>query len=133
MILVFSLGQVPYLTVLAVDSDPGVLNIFSAILRSDGYTVASASSPDEAMAAIRGGIKPDLLLTGMVFQGTDGVALAHRIRAEVPGLPVVLATTGAQEFAGNLIAEGIQVLLKPFPSATLRNAVRRALADPPGL
>jgi CheY-like chemotaxis protein len=64
----------------------------------------------------------------------SGVELAARIRADRPGIRVVLMTgreasaARARERAG--LVEG--VLLKPFGLAELLHAVLDALAEPPG-
>jgi DNA-binding LytR/AlgR family response regulator len=54
----------------------------------------------------------------MMPGGMSGVDLAHEIRKRQPDLPVVL-TTGYVEAARTAMAEGLEVLLKPYPLEAL--------------
>jgi CheY-like chemotaxis protein len=121
--------------ILVVDDEPGVRRFVTDALRSSGYEVAGASTGREALAAIYGETRtPTLLLTDIEMPGMSGVELAARIRADRPGIRVILMTgreasaARARERAG--LVEG--VLLKPFGLAELLHAVLDALAEPPG-
>jgi len=102
----------------------------SAMLRHAGYNVESTTSPADAVRWVHNGVAPELLLTGYIFCGTDGLELTRQIRVALPGLPVLMATTGAEQCSVDLAREGLHVLPKPFPSAALRNAIDEALLKP---
>jgi CheY-like chemotaxis protein len=79
-----------------------------------------------------GALPPDLLLTDLRLpdgQGTDALLL---LRARWPGLPVLIVTgnTAPDDLAAleHWRDAGVQVLLKPFASAALQDAVLSALA-----
>jgi CheY-like chemotaxis protein len=121
--------------ILVVDDEPGIRRFVTEALRSSGYEVVGASTGREALATIYGETRtPTLLLTDIEMPGMSGVELAARIRADRPGIRVVLMTgreasaARARERAG--LVEG--VLLKPFGLAELLHAVLDALAEPPG-
>ncbi len=113
---------------LIVDSDPGALNVMATILQQAGHKVARAGTADEALRIVRNGVKPQLLLTGYVFPNITGLELIRQIRAEIPGLAVLIATTGAVECEEDLVGEQIHVLPKPFLSSALKKAISEALA-----
>jgi CheY-like chemotaxis protein len=121
--------------ILVVDDEPAVRRFISDALRSSGYEVVGASTGREALVAVYGESRtPTLLLTDIEMPGMSGVELAARVRADRPGIRVILMTgreasaARARERAG--LVEG--VLLKPFGLAELLHAVLDALAAPPG-
>jgi CheY-like chemotaxis protein len=121
--------------ILVVDDEPAVRRFVSDALRSSGYEVIGASTGREALTTIYGeSHTPTLLLTDIEMPGMSGVELAARIRADRPGIRVILMTgreasaARARERAG--LVEG--VLLKPFGLAELLHAVIDALAASPG-
>jgi len=75
----------------------------------------------------------DLVVTDIVMPVMDGIALALKIGAEKPDLPVLLMTGYVTEKnrAHNLDSLIAEVLSKPFTMDQLNAAVRRALAGTP--
>jgi CheY-like chemotaxis protein len=73
--------------------------------------VQSASAALEALAE---GPTVDAVVSDvMMAGGMNGVDLAREIRKRLPGLPVMLVT-GYIEAARTAMAEGMEVLVKPF-------------------
>jgi CheY-like chemotaxis protein len=121
--------------ILVVDDEPAVRRFVTEALRSSGYEVVAASSGRDALVSVYGESRtPTLLLTDIEMPGMSGVELAARVRADRPGIRVILMTgretsaARARERAG--LVEG--VLLKPFGLAELLHAVLDALAESPG-
>jgi CheY-like chemotaxis protein len=121
--------------ILVVDDEPAVRRFVTDALRSSGYEVVAASSGRDALVSVYGESRtPTLLLTDIEMPGMSGVELAARVRADRPGIRVILMTgretsaARARERAG--LVEG--VLLKPFGLAELLHAVLEALAESPG-
>ena len=83
--------------------------------------------PLAAVGKVAAGLKPDLLLTGFIFKETDGIALAEAIRAQLPGLPTLIVTTGALPLPVSLAQDDYRVLAKPFSAGALREAVASLL------
>jgi CheY-like chemotaxis protein len=121
--------------ILVVDDEPAVRRFVTDALRSSGYEVVAASSGRDALVSVYGESRtPTLLLTDIEMPGMSGVELAARVRADRPGIRVILMT-GRETSAARAreradLVEG--VLLKPFGLAELLRAVFDALAESPG-
>ncbi len=125
--------------VLAVEDDANVRRLTVQRLAALGYEVQAVSDANQALRAIRDGLKPAIVFTDyMMPGGISGLELAQRLRAAHPEIAVLL-TTG---YAGGLIDTGeidvlrIKVLIKPYRQVKLAQAIREAIdgnADrPPG-
>jgi CheY-like chemotaxis protein len=117
-------------TVLLVEDDPGILALTRYLLEADGLRVICATTGEEALALWekhRDGVA--LLFTDIVLPGEiSGRELALKILVENPVL-AVLYTSGYSNLGNDqsyLTADNF--LPKPFPPATMRNAVKSALA-----
>jgi adenylate cyclase len=84
--------------VLVVDDQPPNVRLLDAILTPRGYDVRSASSGEEALAAIDGG-DVDLVLLDIVMPGMDGYQVCQEIRDRpaTAYLPVVMVTASGDE------------------------------------
>ena len=122
-------------TILLAEDEPKVREATRALLVRLGYTVLVAEDglAAEALAADRAG-RFDLLLTDVVMPRLDGRALAERLRARWPGLPVVLMSGYAQDVLERTAAPDDRTLLilKPFEPGRLAEALRGALAGRSG-
>ncbi len=105
--------------ILAVDDDPLVLTNTIAMLEDLGHTAFAAESGREALEILRGDNPIDLVLTDQIMPGMTGAELAAAIRAEWPGLPVVLATGYAETPRGVALPR----LSKPFGQAELAERI----------
>jgi PAS domain S-box-containing protein len=116
--------------ILVVEDEPAVRMLVSEVLRRHGYTVWEAATPHEALHLARGPeFQMDVLLTDMVMPGMSGKALADRLRADRPNLPV-LYMSGYTDHAllnANQLERGTHFLQKPFTPAALATAVREML------
>lgn len=119
------------LTILVVDDEPGVRKVAARMLRSMGYAVIEAGDPRDALALAEVEANSvDVLITDLVMPGMDGRALARRLTARRPGLPVVYMSGYSPEtiFRDGLLEEGTPFLAKPFQREDLAQRVRAALA-----
>jgi signal transduction histidine kinase len=116
---------------LVVEDEPTVRAVIRGILKRAGYTVTEATDAAAALAAWEAnGRNFDVVISDLVMPGElGGHELAMRLRAEQPGIGVLLITgyidkaIGEDEYA----AVGIEVLRKPFTREDLLRAVRRAI------
>src|SRR6478609_6947105 len=85
-------------TVLVVDDQPQNVRLLDAILTPRGYDVRTASSGEDALAALRS-TDIDLVLLDIVMPGMDGYEVCRRIReqTETAYLPVVMVTASGDE------------------------------------
>ena len=125
-----SLPATPTMTILAVDDDPLVLANTVAMLDDLGHAVLEAPSGEEALTILRSGRKVDLVITDQAMPGMTGMQLAKVIRAERPGMPMLLATGYAEVTQDDNLA--VPRLNKPFQQADLARAVADCLKQTGG-
>lgn len=116
---------------LLVEDEPDVAETTRALLETLGAQVEivlSAAAAVQRLAELRRPL-PDLVLTDVAMPGMTGLALARRLRAERPELPVVLMTGFTSEI-GQATAEGYTVVAKPCEPAVLARALKEALRQP---
>ncbi|MCK1405211.1 response regulator [Bradyrhizobium sp. 197] len=79
-------------------------------LRGLGFEVIETASADDALQYIGSGERIDVLVTDIQMPGDlDGLALAERLRAEQPMLPIVVAS-------GNVALESVASRVGKFVS-----------------
>ncbi len=116
--------------VLLVEDNLAVRRAIERLLSRLRYDVAAAGSAEEAELLAEA--RPfDLLLTDMVLPGRSGSALANRLRARWPSLPVVLMSGYTEdEIARDQAAKGeVRFMQKPVDLATLAREVHDALSE----
>jgi len=114
-------------TILLVDDEPLVRIGTAAMLEDAGYTVIEASAPEEALQAVRNGLKFDLLVTDFAMPAMNGVQLAAELRKHHPALPVLLITGFASKSESHV--QGLPRLMKPFRQTELMAHVAEVLAS----
>ncbi|HWE84012.1 MAG TPA: HD domain-containing phosphohydrolase [Terracidiphilus sp.] len=114
--------------ILIVDDESHVRSMMGATLEHHGYEVLLAESGREA-AGILERQRVDLVLTDIVMQDGNGLALLERIRGEYPGLPVVMVSAihDISVAIDSMRRGAYDYLLKPFEREHLVATVLRAL------
>lgn len=114
--------------ILVIDDEAHVRAMMGSALEKMGYTIRLASSGREALNALEHQ-DFDLVLTDIVMQDVNGIALLERLRAEHPNLPVVMVTAIHDiSVAIDAMRRGAyDYLLKPFERDHLISTVQRAL------
>jgi DNA-binding response OmpR family regulator len=119
-------------TVLVVEPDVLVRHSICDYLRECGFTVLEAVDAEEGLAVMQTvGRMVDLILCDAGASGAeDGFQLAQWLRANRPGLPIILVGSPARaaEMAGDLCEAG-PVLAKPYDTQILLDRIKRLLAD----
>ncbi len=116
--------------VLLVDDEDIVRAATADMLRDIGYDVIEASSGSQALAALRGGVDVDLLVTDYLMPGMTGAALITELRSSGHTLPVLLITGYAA--TGADVPTNVPRLAKPFRQVDLSARVDELLQSPPG-
>ncbi|MDO6414683.1 MHYT domain-containing protein [Sphingomonas sp. BIUV-7] len=119
------IAAMPPCTVLVVDDDPLVLTNTAALLEDLGHRPITAGSGAEALDRLIYDAVPDLVVTDQLMPGMTGLELIARIRADRPGLPVLLVSGYADLAPAD--APDVHLLTKPFTQRSLAQAVRAAL------
>jgi CheY-like chemotaxis protein len=65
--------------VLLLDDDKFLLDMYSLKFQQQGYTVQAFLSTNDALAALRAGFKPDVMLFDLVMPQKDGIAFLTEI------------------------------------------------------
>src|SRR5688572_16779571 len=84
-------------TVLVVDDTPQNIKFLETVLDHHGYTVLSATSGHDALAAIASH-RPDLVLLDVVMPGMDGYRVCSILRQDPATrfLPVIMITASGE-------------------------------------
>jgi len=114
--------------ILIVDDDRLVLSGLADGLETFGYTVARASSGEEALAMLDT-VKPDLVVMDACLPGISGIETAKQIQQRF-GIPVIfLSAYDDPQIVRDAIAlGGLSYLVKPITVKQLVPAIESALA-----
>ena len=117
--------------VLIVDDDVVSCQLLAEVLHGEGVEVQWETEPAAALAAARGG-DIDLAILDLRMPQMSGLALMEALRAESPGLPVMIMTGfGSMDSAVEALGSGaVDYVSKPMNVEEIRSAVRRALTRP---
>ena len=119
-------------TVLLCEDDGLVCKLIADSLRSAGYTVISAVSGEEGLAAAqKHGGAIDLLITDVIMPDMNGKTCAERVHETRPDMPVLFISG----YTSNVIAKhgvldkGVAFLEKPFTQLALLKKVQKVLSE----
>ena len=116
-------------TVLAVDDSTTMLLTIKTVLEGAGYNVLQASGVREALSALKGAGRVNVIITDLNMPGQDGIALIEEVRATAAHrfVPIVVLTTETQaskkEEARKAGATGW--ITKPFKPEQLLAVIKR--------
>ncbi|WP_207462759.1 response regulator [Azospirillum sp. SYSU D00513] len=82
-------------TILVLDDSPTMVMSLSRILSKSGYAVETAANGQEGIDRLKGGMKPNLILTDINMPVMDGIAFIKEARkhAATRFTPIVVLTT----------------------------------------
>ena len=116
--------------VLVVDDEVAIGTMTSKTLRALGYSVFTATSPEEALRVFEKECKSiDILLTDLLMPSGNGVELAGRLLALKPSLRVIVMSghrTSSFDHADGALS-GYRFLPKPYTTIELSSALRAAI------
>jgi two-component system response regulator DesR len=113
-------------TVLIVDDDVKYRRALTAFLDASFYldVIADTGSGEEAVA-LAGHLRPDAAVVDVAMPVVNGVELAARLRAVVPGLAIVLVTGNVRGVASESVqALGNATLVAKGDPLPVENALR---------
>lgn len=118
-------------TILVVDDEPTLRDLYKAMLGRQGYRVAVAGNGSQALMALEV-VRPDLIVLDMAMPEMDGLAFLRVIRDSVEWkhVPVILLTAFATtEQQAGLAGLGVteQLTKASFSVRDLRERVARLL------
>ncbi|MCG8356107.1 MAG: response regulator [Kiloniellales bacterium] len=124
-------------SILVVDDEPDVVELFKRRfrreLRRGEYAIHFAGSADEALAALKEGVEPAviLILSDINMPGMSGLALLAETKRLWPSLPVAMITAyGDEESRRRAFDAGASdFLTKPLDFDELKTKVAQMLAS----
>ncbi|MCK6387908.1 response regulator [Zoogloea sp.] len=116
-------------TIFLVDDSTVMLMSVKQNLELAGFKVETAKDGLEALNRIKGGLKPDLIITDINMPNMNGLDLIKNARAVLRFTPILALTTESQttkrDEAKKLGATGW--LVKPVSSADLLKVIRQVV------
>jgi two-component system, chemotaxis family, chemotaxis protein CheY len=117
--------------ILIVDDSPTILMSMRGILERAGHVVSNAASAEEAVSVLKGGLKPDLLITDFHMGAMNGIELVREVRKmpSVRFIPVLMVTTESQQQkrAEAKAAGATGWLVKPVQPDALLQVIKQVL------
>lgn len=119
--------------ILVAEDDTAVQSFVARALAHRGHNVTSVEDGVQALEALGGGSRYDLLITDIVMPSLDGIGLALKVAKEYPSLPVLLMTgySAERQRAHNLEELICEVITKPFTLLEICEAAEAALTTEP--
>jgi len=113
--------------ILVVDDDPYLLDLLIETLTTIGYEAQGASNAEQALARL-GQTEIQLVITDVKMPEMDGLALAARIKADYPGLPIIFISG---VFTPSILQkiEGAGFISKPFRIGQLEDMIEKTVAS----
>jgi CheY-like chemotaxis protein len=110
--------------ILLVDDEPANLELCGAILRTDGFAIASSTNGADAIEQAAA-TRPDLVVSDYEMPGLTGRDVARQIKAmnETRSVPVLICTYADLSLGELRPADA--VLRRPFSVEALKDAVTR--------
>lgn len=120
----------PSKTILIVEDDEDIRNLYIEILTGEGFRILSASSGDEALKILNNEKRdPCLIVTDFMMPGMTGAELVEIIRKEdlLISLPVVMISAKP---LSNEQTQGVDFLKKPIEVDTIIEKVKEYCGPP---
>ena len=117
-------------TILLVDDSPTILMSVKGVLQRNNLQVETAKSGEEAMQKIKGGVKPDLMITDLNMPGINGIELIKQARQSgLKFTPMLMLTTESEESKRKeaRAAGATGWLVKPVQGDQLMQVIKKVL------
>ena len=98
--------------ILVIDDHDDSREMVSALLELSGYSTHSAANGVEALAALRGGLRPGLIILDWLMPGMDGATFMDELHRtpELASIPVIVVSANVALHTNH---PGTHVLVKP--------------------
>jgi CheY-like chemotaxis protein len=115
--------------VLTVDDDPDLLEVTSFVIEQEGMAVETARNGEEALAILRTGRRPSLVLLDLMMPVMNGWEFLNEVAKEPPfsQIPIVVLTAGEHVH----VTGAVEVLSKPMDLTALLRVVERYVRGGP--
>ena len=115
-------------SVLLVEDDERISEPLIRVLRAEALDVTHVAAGQPALDAVQADV-PDLVLLDLTLPDIDGLDVCRRLRADHPGLPIIMLTARAEEMdvIVGLGAGADDYVAKPFRLAELVARIKARL------
>ena len=114
--------------ILVAEDDAAVREIVVSALERRGYRVTAAPNGHAALGLLDADTLPfDLIVTDVRMPGVDGLELSRQAHARWPKLPVLMMTGYSDAIVESDLADGCELLTKPFTPSTMAFRIREIL------
>jgi len=108
-----------------VDDEEFIRDLYRDVFESNGMTVFSAQSGDEAVTLFKSmKHKPDVIIMDHRMPGKDGIETTKEILRLDPTVPIVFSSADETARDEALAAGAVSFWTKPFPMTMLVSAMR---------
>jgi CheY-like chemotaxis protein len=108
------------------DDHPTVRSFLRLVLQSGGFDVREAENGLQALELVRRlGPSVSVVVSDVLMPEMDGITLAHSLRQEFPGMPVVLVSG----FTHEAVPPNMPFLRKPFQPKVLLAEIEAAMSE----
>jgi two-component system OmpR family response regulator len=114
--------------ILVVDDEANIVEVISMALRYQGFSVETAATGREAVAAVSQ-FKPHLMVLDVMLPDMEGFAVAERLGAQRAGVPIIFLTArdATEDKIRGLTGGGDDYMTKPFSLEELIARIRTIL------
>ena len=119
-------------TLLAVDDSVTMRKVLEITFAGPDFRVVTANSPDAALQKLKSD-KPDLVISDLSLEPTNGYDLCKAIKKAAPGTPVILLSSKQNAFdaARGSAAQADDHMDKPFDTQQMIDKVKKLLSAQP--
>jgi len=114
--------------VLVVDDEPNIAEVVTMALRFQGFTVETAGTGREALAAVAS-FRPHLIVLDVMLPDMEGFEVAGRLGSQRAGVPIIFLTArdATEDKVRGLSGGGDDYMTKPFSLEELLARIRTIL------
>ncbi|NMD04902.1 MAG: sigma-54-dependent Fis family transcriptional regulator, partial [Deltaproteobacteria bacterium] len=114
--------------ILIVDDELNMRLVLTAMLKKEGYEIASAADGSEALSILKSG-PIDAVITDLKMPNVDGMELLNHMNDKHPAIPVIIITAhGTVATAVKALKKGaLDYITKPFDLDELKNVISKAM------
>jgi signal transduction histidine kinase len=115
--------------ILIVEDDRQILAILSLLLEDEGYEIQTATDGKQALARLRDGPSPDLIILDLMLPSLDGWEFRTIQRADPTLSRIPVLAVSADSSAKAQAIDATSFLRKPFGAEDLLARVHKILSD----
>ncbi|MBN1364765.1 MAG: sigma-54-dependent Fis family transcriptional regulator [Syntrophaceae bacterium] len=114
--------------ILIVDDESDMRLVLSAMLKKEGFDVASASNGREALQILKSS-KVSVVVTDLKMSDIDGMELLNHVSVQYPEIPVIMITAhGTVATAVEAMKKGaLDYITKPFDQDEFKSVIFKAM------